>query len=145
MRTRPLSPAKAAVATALIAGAAFASALPAGAQVGDDSPPVVLEIESPAVRKTRGAVVEVTFKVNCRVPTRAILDVTFTQRIRSTVKTVHRQAWPLCTGEEQQVTVGVEAVDIPFVAKSAYVQARLGRVSQYDNVTSRREVEVVNG
>ncbi|GAA1303012.1 hypothetical protein [Saccharothrix xinjiangensis] len=66
--------AKVAVATALVAGATFAAALPAGADVDDDSQPVVLEIQSPAVGKTRGAVVEVTFAVNCRVATRAVLE-----------------------------------------------------------------------
>ncbi len=116
------------MATALIAGAAFASALPAGAEVSDDSPPrrpATIEVGSPARLASGGAVIHVDVTLTCydgggyggatiRV-TQAVGQSTANGTASSHIDT--------CTGEPRVITLVVPARGQPFREGTAYATA----------------------
>ncbi len=144
MKMTSFNPAKAAVATAVVAGVAFALALPVSADVSGDSPPPVLEVRSPAVIKARGAAVELTVDFTCAAGRHHSLSAFLNQPVGAGIATGEWIAYGLCTGEQQRVVVGVATDLHPFEAKSSYFRVSLSQ-DDYLNARQEGDLELVNG
>jgi hypothetical protein len=115
-----------AAVVALVAGAAVASTLPAGADVSVMSPPVAgLQIGSPATLLARGAAVSVPITVLCAPGGEGFLQVEVTERSGGNVATGFAFVDGItCTGTFQTINVVVTASGEPFRHGTALVSAR---------------------
>jgi hypothetical protein len=118
---------KIAAAVAVVAGGAIAFALPAGADVSTQSPPVAaVQVGSPAVLGARGAIVTVPVTYVCAPgSTFGSLTVEVVQRVGGDIaRGADGVEIAACTGDLQQVDIIITAYTNPFRKGEAFASAR---------------------
>jgi hypothetical protein len=146
MRRIPLIPRIAAV-VAVIAGAALAFALPAGADVSILSPPVAaVQVGSPATLVARGAAVSVPVTVVCAPGGTGFLFIQVAERVGgSTARGGESTTTPPCTGAFQTINVVVTSQGEPFRKGVAFASADF-TVCDFSgclSATDQREIQIV--
>jgi len=111
---------------ALAGGLGLAFALPAGAVVSQESPPVAaVQVQSPGVLQARGAAVTVPVLVVCSPSHTGFLSLSLTQRVGSDIASGSGFTQVSCTGSLQTVDVTVTANGKAFRKGTASAHAEL--------------------
>ncbi len=109
---------------AVIAGAAAALALPAGADVGILSPPIAaVQIGSQATLGTRGVTVTVPVTVLCAADGNGYLDIVVVEAVNGEIARGTGSQGVTCTGNFQTINLMVIATEHPFRRGTALATA----------------------
>ena len=130
-------------------GGAAAAALPAGADVSIQSPPVAaIQVGSPAVLGARGAIVTVPVTVVCVPGSRFnFVDVQVVQAVAggAIARGSGSMNVPSCTGSFQNLSITVTSSTVAFRARVAFATATLQSCDSLScrGATDQREINVV--
>ena len=131
---------------AIAGGLGLAFALPAGAVVGQASPPVAaVQVQSPGVLQARGAAVAVPVLVVCSPGDTGFLSLSLTQRVGSDIASGSGFTQFSCTGSLQIVDVTVTANGKAFRKGTANAHAELTVCAfTCSTATDTRTIEITN-